>query len=452
MVGSGGTGRTGYSGGLFQSEEIIRAKKGEYVMQNKAVDRFGSDFMDNINSGNIPAVGGAGPMGLSGIMGAIMAGAMQAVIQKGIQTGANQANAFYGVSGVAGKYGNISLDSDQIANASKIIGVGKSMGASNRDLIISIMTAMQESGLRNLDHGDRDSIGLFQQRPSQGWGSVEEIMDPAYSARKFFDHLLALKGRNKLSMASAAQAVQRSAYPDAYKKWQSMATQVVDGMVFTPTMFNGTGIQRPVGSGAVTRTWSQHPVPKGTDIGVPVGTAVRAASAGQVVTSADLKGNQNGGYRSYGRYVVINHGNGRKTLYAHMSKRGVSAGQLVKAGQNIGYSGNTGNSTGPHLHFETWMNGADVKPSTFGVPGLSVGGKVRYDNTIANLHKNETVLTAPLSAKLEQGINKIDSGGSNNYTFNINADSINTDIDFEKVVTRVLEKKESKNGRSRVVK
>jgi hypothetical protein len=104
------------------------------------------------------------------------------------------------------------------------------------------------------------------------------------------------------------------------------------------------------------------------------------------------------------------------------------------------------------MHFETWRGGKDVPPGTFGIPGLAIGGKVKYDNTIANLHRNEAVLTAPLTAKLENGIDKIDSGSGNTYNFTINADAIKTEIDFEKVITRTLNKIEGNKGRSRVVK
>jgi TP901 family phage tail tape measure protein len=452
---SGGSGRTGYAGGRAHSEVDIRAKKGEFMIKDKAVNKYGTDFMENINSGKFGTgeIGGAGDsMGLAGLLGAGMAGMMQAMIQKGVQTGADSAMMMgvdgMGIPGAAGMYGGVNLSSEQLKNAATIIATGKGMGANNNDLIVSIMTAMQESGIRNLHYGDRDSLGLFQQRPSQGWGTPEQILTPSYAARKFFEHLLAMKGRAKLSLTQQAQAVQRSGYPGAYAAWEAMARQVVAGTGFQA--FSSGGKRRPV-SGPVSRDYAHHSnLPRATDFGVGVGTPVFAAMNGNVGVSTDLRGNGNGGYRSYGRYVTVQNGN-EKTLYAHLSKRNVTAGTSVRAGQLLGYSGNTGNSTGPHLHFETWRGGQTVPPGTFGIPGLSTGGKIKYDNTIANLHKKETVLTAPLSAKLESGIDRIDSGGPKTYNFNINAEAINTEIDFEKIVTRTLNKIESRKGRSRVV-
>ncbi|AST15290.1 tape measure protein [Streptomyces phage Samisti12] len=453
---SGGSGRTGYSGGRAHSELDIRAKKGEYMMKDKAVKKYGVDFMENINAGKLGTggIGGAEGMGLPGLLGAGMAGMMQAMIQKGIQQGADMALMMgidgMGIPGAAGMYGNVMLNGEQLQNAATIIATGKGMGANQTDLIVSIMTAMQESTLRNLNYGDRDSLGLFQQRPSQGWGTPEQIRTPSYAARKFFEHLLAMKGRGKLPLWEQAQRVQRSGFPMAYAKWEAMARAVVAGTGFKAF---GSGAKRRPVNGPVSRDYAHHSnLPRATDFGVGVGTPVYAAMNGNVTTSTDLRGNGNGGYRSYGRYVVVQNGS-EKTLYAHLSRRSVGAGSSVRAGQLLGYSGNTGNSTGPHLHFETWRGGQTVPPGTFGIPGLAVGGKIKYDNTIANLHKNEAVLTAPLTAKLESGIDKIDSGGGNTYNFTINADGgINTEIDFEKVVTRALDKIESKKGRSRVVK
>lgn len=120
-----------------------------------------------------------------------------------------------------------SLDSQQIANARLIISVGRDMGMGTRDIQIALMTALQESSLRNLSGGDRDSAGLFQQRPSQGWGTFDQVTDPHYSSRKFFNTLKTISGRNNMEMTQAAQAVQRSAYPDAYAKWADEAASLL---------------------------------------------------------------------------------------------------------------------------------------------------------------------------------------------------------------------------------
>lgn len=107
--------------------------------------------------------------------------------------------------------------SEQIQNAALIYQVGRSMGMSSRDIQIGLMAAIVESGLRNVHYGDRDSLGLFQQRPSAGWGTPEQILNPRYAATKFFKALRGLGDRRtSLSMGAAAQAVQRSAYPDRY--------------------------------------------------------------------------------------------------------------------------------------------------------------------------------------------------------------------------------------------
>ena len=89
----------------------------------------------------------------------------------------------------------------------------------------------------------------------------------------------------------------------------------------------------------------------GTDIGASYGSAIMAADSGTVIRSAD---GWNGGW---GNYVMIDHGNGMQTLYAHMSSRAVSVGQTVSRGQTIGYVGSTGMSTSAHLHFEMYVNG-----------------------------------------------------------------------------------------------
>lgn len=122
----------------------------------------------------------------------------------------------------SGQFGEMSPD--QAANAATIAAVGVSKGMPDRAVTIALATAMQESALRNLDHGDRDSLGLFQQRPSQGWGTPDQIMDPVYSAGIFYDRLAEIKGYSRLPLTVAAQKVQLSGFPQAYAKHEPDAT------------------------------------------------------------------------------------------------------------------------------------------------------------------------------------------------------------------------------------
>ena len=444
-----------WGAGMRRDESMMLLKNDEYVLNGKAHKALGTRNLDKLNqTGGRYGIGGASDgLGLLGVFAAGMEGMYEAAADMAIQAAGNNAMGFgidgMGIPGQAGMYGGIKLNSEQMKNAATIIGVGKGMGATTSDLVVSIMTAMQESTLRNLRYGDRDSLGLFQQRPSQGWGTPEQILNPSYAARKFFEGLLAMKGRHKLSLTQQAQAVQRSAFPDAYAKWQAMAQQVVAATGFQP--FGGVGSgkkQRPVSS-AVYRSYANHTnTPRGTDFASPVGTPVRSAMNGMVTVSKDLRGP--GGYYSYGKYIAVE-GNGEKTLYAHLSGRNVRAGQQVRAGQLIGYSGNTGNSSGPHLHFETWRGGRTVSPGAFGIPGMKTGGFTLNDG-LAMLHKNETVLTAPLSEQLKSGIQNIDQGVNNEYNVSITfAGPVNSELDIERAVTKAINKRESKLGRNRSI-
>jgi len=99
------------------------------------------------------------------------------------------------------------------------VGVSITRGLPPRAATIALTTAYAETGIRNLDHGDRDSVGLFQQRPSQGWGTEKQLLDPYYSTGKFYDALLKVKGWQNLSVEQAAQAVQKSADGSLYARW-----------------------------------------------------------------------------------------------------------------------------------------------------------------------------------------------------------------------------------------
>ncbi|WP_455681510.1 hypothetical protein [Streptomyces filamentosus] len=107
---------------------------------------------------------------------------------------------------------------DQASNAATIAAVGSARGLPERAVTIALATALQESALRNIEHGDRDSLGLFQQRPSMGWGTPEQIMDPVYSAGKFYEGLEKVPGYSRMPLTVAAQKVQKSGFPQAYAK------------------------------------------------------------------------------------------------------------------------------------------------------------------------------------------------------------------------------------------
>ncbi|KRF36716.1 hypothetical protein [Nocardioides sp. Soil805] len=110
----------------------------------------------------------------------------------------------------------VDLSLEQAENAALITAVSVQRGLPARAASIALATAYQESDLLNIEHGDRDSVGLFQQRPSQGWGTVEQILDPMHSINAFYDALVKIDGYEAMEITVAAQAVQRSAFPDAY--------------------------------------------------------------------------------------------------------------------------------------------------------------------------------------------------------------------------------------------
>lgn len=127
------------------------------------------------------------------------------------------------------------LSADQIEAARTIIAIGKGHGFDERAQVIAIATALQESMLQNLDYGTADSLGVFQQRPSQGWGTRQQVMDLTLATRAFYgvaNHnknpgLGDVNGWQSISVNDAAQKVQRSAHPEAYGTWEALATEIV---------------------------------------------------------------------------------------------------------------------------------------------------------------------------------------------------------------------------------
>jgi hypothetical protein len=128
----------------------------------------------------------------------------------------------------------VPLSPTMLANAQIIVSVGRSLGVPDYGIIVALAAAAQESDLQNLNYGDRDSVGLFQQRPSAGWGTVAQLTTPSYAARLFFGGpsnpnkgktrgLLDIPGWQSMTLTQAAQAVQISATPTAYAKWEASA-------------------------------------------------------------------------------------------------------------------------------------------------------------------------------------------------------------------------------------
>lgn len=284
--------------------------------------------------------------------------------------------------------------SEQIGNAAIIIFVGQDMEIPARGWIIAVATAMQESRLTNLGHlgdqNDHDSQGLFQQRPSSGWGTPEQVTDPVYSSTKFYEKLLTVDDWETLPLTVAAQRVQISAFPDAYAKHEPVATDIVNtltggggrvsavdtqlGNCTQPGELSASGwivpTAGPVWSGFQT---PERPAHNGVDIGAERGDPIVAAAAGTVITSecnASLNGapyscNQDGSpeVAGCGWYVNIVHAGDYLTRYCHMgSAPMVKEGDVVQAGQLLGYVGSSGRSSGPHLHFETHLE-ADRSPA-----------------------------------------------------------------------------------------
>ncbi|MGW4031671.1 C40 family peptidase [Streptomyces sp. NPDC004838] len=112
----------------------------------------------------------------------------------------------------------------QVPHAKTIQATGVVIRVPRRGQVVALATALQESGLRNLAYGDRDSLGLFQQRPSQGWGTASEILDPVHASSTFYSALRRVPGWESMTVTQAAQAVQKSGYPDAYAKWEPLAS------------------------------------------------------------------------------------------------------------------------------------------------------------------------------------------------------------------------------------
>ncbi len=303
------------------------------------------------------------------------------------------------------------LTAEQTGHARTIVQVAASLSArqglgpeaTRQAAVIGIMTALQESTLRNLNYGDRDSLGLFQQRAA--WASAGERTTPSASATMFYTGgqagqrgLFDIPGWQSMPLWQAAQAVQVSAFPTAYARWERTARATVGALlggtapVGAPASAAANGgldlgpaacedatgtsaspvtavraWSSPLPAGSYTTTspfgWRVHPILRdwrlhtGQDLGAAQGTPVAAVAAGRVVTAGP-----NGGY---GNVVIVQHDGGVQSYYAHLSQIVVPPGAQVRAGQLVGRVGSTGLSTAPHLHLEIRRSGQPIDPAAF---------------------------------------------------------------------------------------
>ena len=168
-----------------------------------------------------------GKLGAATFLAAVAVYAVDHREGAGAEPGGGGASAT-GCASVGGSASGLSgYRRDQVNNATTIIATGKKLGVPERGRVVAIAAALQESGLVNVNHGDRDSLGLFQERPSQGWGTPAQVMNPEYAATQFYRHLLKVRGWQQMSVTDAAQAVERSGFPNAYAKHEPAARRIV---------------------------------------------------------------------------------------------------------------------------------------------------------------------------------------------------------------------------------
>jgi hypothetical protein len=160
----------------------------------------------------------------------------------------------------------VSLSTGQAGIAATIAGVAQRDALPPRAVTIAYAAAMQESKLQNLTYGDRDSVGVFQQRPSEGWGTPSQLEDPLYATSKFFSALVMVPGYQQMPVYQAAQAVQHSADGNAYQQYQPMAAAMASAFTgqdahavwcWYPGKISGTALVGPVAT-ELSATFGPH--------------------------------------------------------------------------------------------------------------------------------------------------------------------------------------------------
>jgi murein DD-endopeptidase MepM/ murein hydrolase activator NlpD len=295
------------------------------------------------------------------------------------------------LAGCGGSVNAAAVDAEQRQNAATIISVVQSRGLPQRAALIALAVAIQESGLRNVNHGDAagpDSRGLFQQRAS--WAPESVRMDPAGATSLFLDALVKVPSWDTLPLGLAAQAVQRSADAsgNTYAAHEAQAAAILAGYEpaescnAAPTV---AGIEPgnplapecphpPVTQPFGPTSFAAEPAAHGSlhfhtgiDLACPFGNPVREIGAPGVAHRHTGDG--------FGNSVVVEVRTQAALYfvrYAHLDAFAVAEGALVKPGDLLGYEGSTGNSTGPHLHFEVDQGSQSIQDSITPASWLSM--------------------------------------------------------------------------------
>ncbi|WP_435059119.1 C40 family peptidase [Streptomyces sp. bgisy060] len=201
----------------------------------------------------------------------------------------------------------LEMPAEQIPHARTIVATGIAMKVPERGQVVALATAIQESRLRNLRYGDRDSLGLFQQRPSQGWGTPEEILDPVHASTRFYEGLLKVAGWQQMTLTQAAQSVQLSGYPDAYAQWEPLARALQQAIVKAlPDADTGAGGGAVAGGcrpGEDGSAWGE--IPEGA---VPAGYEIPADASPKARTAITWAMHQLGTLYQWGGTCTAAHG------------------------------------------------------------------------------------------------------------------------------------------------
>jgi murein DD-endopeptidase MepM/ murein hydrolase activator NlpD len=262
-----------------------------------------------------------------------------------------------------------------IATSIYQVGVSRSPAESSRAIAAAIAAGIQESNLTNNPGGDRDSAGVFQMRPSQGWGTRDEVLDVTYAANKWFDTLHrnvpgSIDSMPLIDIAIDVENPNLNAYHSRWN-WDKTAAELLTTVAVpgASQSCQTTGWTLPLEAKTYTINdefgmrldpiFLKVMLHDGVDLGAAKDTPIHAAHSGTVLFAGP-----NG---SYGNYVGLDNGDGIVTGYGHMTSvaPGLKAGDQVSTGQVIGYVGSTGGSTGNHLHFLLHINGKPSDPVAF---------------------------------------------------------------------------------------